>query len=141
MTACGTWWRGWPDRWDCWPSFDSTARGDHVEVRQSTTGLPGAGLTLTASATQHVGAELTLSAGAVFPNFLESDQFAREQMDISGTPTVGDTVRTVITLAGGTKVTNTVTAVVGSTPGTLLNALAAARSMRSQPCKLRMAAP
>lgn len=107
-------------------SFDSTARGDHVEVRQTATGVPGAGLTLTANATQHVGAELTVSAGAVFPNFLESDQFAREQMDISGTPTIGDTVRTVITLAGGTKVTNTVTAVLGSTPGTLLNALAAA---------------
>ena len=106
--------------------FDSTARGDHVEVRQFATGLPGAGLTLTASATQHVGAEMTMSAGAVFPTFLESDQHAREQMDISGTPTVGDTVRTVITLASGTKVTNTVTAVLGSNPGTLLNALAVA---------------
>ena len=106
--------------------FDSTSRGDHVEVRQSGTGLAGAGLTLTANATQHVGAELTLSAGAVFPAFLESDQHAREQLDVSGTPTIGDTIRTVITLAGGTKVTNTVTAVLGSTPGTLLNALAAA---------------
>lgn len=106
--------------------FDSTARGDHVEVRQSATGLPGAGLTLEAGATQHAGAELTLSAGAVFPGFLESDQFAREQVDISGTPTIGDTVRTVITLAGGTMVTNTVTAVSGSSPGALLNTLAAA---------------
>ncbi len=107
-------------------AFDATARGDHVEVRQSATGQPGAGISLSALAEQHVAGELTLSAGAAFPAFLESDQFAREQLDISGTPTVGDTVRTIITLASGTKVTNTVAATLGSTPGTLLNALAAA---------------
>ncbi|MFO1492874.1 MAG: hypothetical protein U1F87_18635 [Kiritimatiellia bacterium] len=58
-----------------------------------------------------------MSARPSFPAFLESDQHAREELEIIGTLTAGDTVRAVVTLAAGLKVTNTVTAVSGSTAG------------------------
>ncbi|MFO1491638.1 MAG: hypothetical protein U1F87_12155 [Kiritimatiellia bacterium] len=113
----------WPPPWAGFRP-GKTARGDHVEIRQAATGQPGAGLTFPPSPNRCSASELTLSARPSFPTFLESDQHAREELEISGTPTAGGTVRAVVTLAAGLKVTNTVTAVSGSTAGSLMTALA-----------------
>jgi len=101
----------------------AVAVSDRITVSQKTLGLSASGKSISATTAAGSATQNLLFAYVTHTNFLEAHYSAMEQLYLSGTPSSGDVVRTVITTLDTLIYTNEVTAGTGDTVSSLISDL------------------